>query len=444
VSDSRATGDVTGVREVGGLVGAFFESTVRGSRATGDVAGGDRVGGLVGGADRGTVSRSSATGTVRGEAEVGGLVGRNAGTAVRASFATGVVSGTGGRSGGLVGNNEGGSVLDSYATGRVLGPAEVGGLVGRNAGLVNDSYATAGVTGFAEPPTAPDRVGGLVGANAGRLYRVYAAGPVRVSGDASGTDVGGLVGANAGGGVVDGYWDVEATGRRGSAGGRGLTTAWMTGATPLSTMPGLSIGPEGRWRPREGYPGLAWEEVPPFLLVEVTGTTGSVEEGGTVRVDAVVSNYGEAQARDTVRLTLVDAAGVAWERDERFARVDVGQRDAVALSWTTRVGDRGRYAATVSTANDTAAASVIVLAGPGRNPFPDRVPGVDGRAPTDPDGDGLYEDVDGDGVADLDDVFDLAFADHAAVNDRSAWRRALDFDGSGVVDLDDAFELAFL
>jgi PKD repeat protein len=68
---------------------------------------------------------------------------------------------------------------------------------------------------------------------------------------------------------------------------------------------------------------------------------------------------------------------------------------------------------------------------------------VDGRAPTDPDGDGLYEDVDGDGVADLDDVFDLAFADHAAVNAVPARREALDFDGSGVVDLDDAFELAF-
>jgi hypothetical protein len=301
------------------------------------------------------------------------------------------------------------------------------------------------VTGFAEPPTAPDRVGGLVGLNdAGRVYRAYAAGLVRVSGDEDGTGVGGLVGANVGGEVADAYWDVETSGLTTSAGGTGLTTAWMTGATPLATMPGLSIALEGRWRLREGYPGLALEDVPPFLVVEVTGTTSPVEEGETVRVDAVASNYGGAQARDTVRLTLSDADGIVRERDERFARVDVGQRDGVSLSWTTRVGDRGRYVATVSTANDSAAASVRVQPGPGRSPFPDRVPGVAGRTPADPDGDGLYEDVNGDGVADLDDVFDLAFADHAAINDRAGWRRALDFDGSGAVDVDDAFELAFL
>jgi hypothetical protein len=366
---------------------------------------------------------------------------------VGTSFATGLVSGTGGRAGGLVGNNEGGAVRDSFATGRVVGPAEVGGLVGRNAGLVNDSYATAAVTGFAEPPTAPERVGGLVGLNdAGRVNRAYAAGPVRVPGDGDGVDVGGLVGATVGGEAIDAYWDVETSGLTTSAGGTGLTTAWMTGATPLATMPGLSIALEGRWRLREGYPGLASEDVPPFLVVEVTGTTSPVEEGETVRVDAVVSNYGGAQARDTVVLTLVDAGGSARERDrdERFARVDVGQRDGVELSWTTRVGDRGRYTATVSTANDSAAASVRVQPGPGPSPFPDRVPGVAGRTPADRDGDGLYEDVNGDGTADLDDVFDLAFADHAAINDRAGWRRALDFDGNGVVDVNDAFELAFL
>jgi hypothetical protein len=64
--------------------------------------------------------------------------------------------------------------------------------------------------------------------------------------------------------------------------------------------------------------------------------------------------------------------------------------------------------------------------------------------PNDPDSDGLYEDVDGDGDVDLRDAFVLAF-DYALnsdlLNDEQV--AALDFDGDGAVDLDDVFVLAF-
>jgi minor extracellular protease Epr len=77
------------------------------------------------------------------------------------------------------------------------------------------------------------------------------------------------------------------------------------------------------------------------------------------------------------------------------------------------------------------------------NPFGGSV--VDGTyAPRDPDRDGLYEDVDGDGTADLDDVFALAFD---VVPDAGGFdaeeRAALDFEPDGAVDLDDVFALAF-
>jgi hypothetical protein len=59
--------------------------------------------------------------------------------------------------------------------------------------------------------------------------------------------------------------------------------------------------------------------------------------------------------------------------------------------------------------------------------------------PADPNGDGLYEDVNGDGDVTFDDAVSVAFAGDLT----EAQRSALDFDGDGDVDFDDAVELAF-
>jgi hypothetical protein len=67
----------------------------------------------------------------------------------------------------------------------------------------------------------------------------------------------------------------------------------------------------------------------------------------------------------------------------------------------------------------------------------------DGAAPRDPNCDGAHEDVDGDGAADLDDVFALAFDVLPRVGERPELRLAFDFDGDGTVTLDDVFALAF-
>ncbi len=77
-------------------------------------------------------------------------------------------------------------------------------------------------------------------------------------------------------------------------------------------------------------------------------------------------------------------------------------------------------------------------------PFPNGVPGVASAPPTDPDGDGQFEDVNGDGTANFSDAIDLAFADTGAINSGTqAEIDALDFDGDGDVDFDDAIERAF-
>jgi len=61
--------------------------------------------------------------------------------------------------------------------------------------------------------------------------------------------------------------------------------------------------------------------------------------------------------------------------------------------------------------------------------------------PLDPDDDGLFEDIDGDGEVDFTDAISLAFVDYDALS--AEQQAALDFDGDGEVTFADAIELAF-
>ena len=111
ISNSFAVGDVSGNDAVGGLVGRSTGSTVQNSLATGDVvftkASAFReyhLGGLVGNVGGSTVvSESFATGNVSGGDYTGGLVGAAVGGKVADTYATGTV---GSRvAGGLIGHN---------------------------------------------------------------------------------------------------------------------------------------------------------------------------------------------------------------------------------------------------------------------------------------------------------------------------------------------------
>jgi len=99
---------------VGGLAGInATDHTITNSYATGEVSGGTNVGGLVGKnngynygsgtINQGKIANSYATGKVTGVTNVGGLVGENLGD-IKTSYAIGEVS-TGTNVGGLVGNN---------------------------------------------------------------------------------------------------------------------------------------------------------------------------------------------------------------------------------------------------------------------------------------------------------------------------------------------------
>ena len=223
ITDSYATGSVSGDNHVGGLVGDNSSGgAISASYATGSASGDNHVGGLVGYNSGGAISASYATGSASGIDDVGGLVGENSGV-ITASYATGSVSGRDNYVGGLVGDNSGGAAITaSYATGSVSGGnSSVGGLVGYNSGgaAITASYATGSVSGNSS-------VGGLVGYNSGgAITASYATGSV--SGNSS---VGGLVGYNSGGGAItDSYWNTDIFGA--GTDGVGRTTAQLQSPT---------------------------------------------------------------------------------------------------------------------------------------------------------------------------------------------------------------------
>ena len=121
VDSVYSTGSVTGAGDVGGLMGYMNSGgTMQRSYSTASVTGsGDDIGGLVGN-NIGTLTASYATGAVTGVDYVGGLVGANSRAlnssdsgSIIASYATGEVSGTDSNVGGLVGVNAG-TITNSY------------------------------------------------------------------------------------------------------------------------------------------------------------------------------------------------------------------------------------------------------------------------------------------------------------------------------------------
>jgi filamentous hemagglutinin family protein len=212
---SHTTGLVKGVNYVGGLVGqssgnvgeaagAFTTAnpTYTTFASSNVEASGSYVGGLLGRADGGSVVNVAASGTVTGYSTVvsgftsygyassytGGLIGES-NLGVSYSKYTGVLVKGGHRTGGLVGNNNN-YIGYSFASAGAANSSAVmsnsswtGGLAGYSGNNIDNSYATATVTGGA------DRTGGLVG------YAQNTVTNSRASGDVVGGEMtGGLIG----------------------------------------------------------------------------------------------------------------------------------------------------------------------------------------------------------------------------------------------------------
>ncbi|MDO8977784.1 MAG: GLUG motif-containing protein [Afipia sp.] len=332
VSNSYATGAVTASHAAGGLIGENTDGAVTNSYAIGTVTGTvSMTGGLIGNNNgTSTVSNSFATGVVTGVQGTGGLVGLNI-AAVQNSYATGSVTGTTNNTGGLIGRNEGlvdasyatgtvrgnerngglvgynwrGTVQNSYATGSVFGNVNTGGLVGQNSqsSKVRNSYATGAVTGG-------DSNGGLIGLNASlsTVETSYATG--RVVGVITS---GGLVGYNTAATISTSYWNSESSGQATGIGfddnnqqGNviGRTTAQLQGALPA----GFNATD---WRTGPGlYPYLSWQAVP---VIPVSPTPPATDDApNTVpRGDAnpgVNASFGPQASRTTMSFQ-IDQSG---------------------------------------------------------------------------------------------------------------------------------------
>ncbi len=209
VASASANSSVTNVQVTGSSIAATYDTYPDSTYA----------GGLIGytlgaGSDSYSVTNSSFAGTVSGVHNVGGLLGYGLSVAVRNSHAAATTTGTQ-NVGGLVGYTIGSAIDRSYATGSATAVSQrAGGLIGLSEGdTINDSYARGDAT-------TQDLyyAGGLIGAmNDSDLSRVYSAGVVSGYGI-----IGGLIGYNVGTSTItdsfsasyvlpqDGGWDARA------------------------------------------------------------------------------------------------------------------------------------------------------------------------------------------------------------------------------------------
>ncbi len=198
-SDVTTVGSDPASQDIGGLLGSLAGGAITDSSATGNVSGAYRVGGLVGYANGGSITDSFATGNVGSSFDrIGGLVGYNTATILRC-HATGAVTGVNNQNGGLVGlSAAGASITSSYATGAVSGEDCTGGLIGENVGDVTLCYATGAAT------SGYSAAGGLIGyMTSGAVDECWASGNASTAG--GGLAAGGFIGQMDAGMIANCY-----------------------------------------------------------------------------------------------------------------------------------------------------------------------------------------------------------------------------------------------
>ena len=187
----RVTGEIAGINQVGGLVGALWDGSLLECRAEALVTGEENVGGMVGGGPGGSLVRCDVQAQVNGETNIGGLIGEQGGGLVIECRTAGNVIG-GDNVGGLIGESDEDLILRSSAHCDVTAERTAGGLVGYAywgfSQVIADCYVQGSVTG--------SLIGGLAGVDChNQLLNCYAAFeifPVQLEGEE--LFVGGLFG----------------------------------------------------------------------------------------------------------------------------------------------------------------------------------------------------------------------------------------------------------
>ncbi|APH38565.1 GLUG motif-containing protein [Methanohalophilus halophilus] len=237
VRQSNATGNVTGYRYVGGLIGQNSDDLITESSARGDVHGQTYVGGLVGYNHLGTIERCDAAGEVFQELlvvpgplrtesltdnevtySIAGFSDRENGLQSPENTVLREKIYYPGTTGGLAGMNKGGQIIDSHATGDVVINTDrnvilqgIGGFAGYNEdGTINNSYSTGNIVFARSYQQIPIMgLGGFVGFNDnGKIQDSHSTGDIINENNLNGTLIfymGGLVGVHDGGYINDSY-----------------------------------------------------------------------------------------------------------------------------------------------------------------------------------------------------------------------------------------------
>ncbi|PSP43208.1 hypothetical protein BRC66_00035, partial [Halobacteriales archaeon QH_2_66_30] len=167
----------------------------------------------------------------------------------------------------------------------------------------------------------------------------------------------------------------------------------------------------------------------PSFAVDAPEANAPVTAGEQLQVEATVENTGW-NGTQRVRL-LVNGT----ERDATELALDGGESRTVTLSWDTDEGDAGTHDLVV--ASGTANATVTARVTPANGERPPPV--VGGEPPRDLTGDGVYEDIDGNGEFTVGDVQQFfQHRDSEAVRDNAEF---FDLTGDGQVSVGDVQRL---
>jgi len=178
-----------------------------------------------------------------------------------------------------------------------------------------------------------------------------------------------------------------------------------------------------------GTDGATFEVLPIQFLVDTVNASEKVAVGDTVTVAATVSSDGAVESTQSVEL-LFDVDGDGAAESVETKQVTIGPSGQTQVSFDVQVpadADFGDRSYSVETVADSAG-GVVEFTPPDVN--------GDGNLPSDADGDGLYEDVNGDGDLNTGDAQALFSNRESAVI--QSYLDAYDFNGDGVVNVGDA------
>jgi len=166
ITNCYTTGNVSGKRNIGGLVGAqFYNGIITNSYTSGNISATDsHAGGIVGWQYEGKITNSYATGNITATIDnAGGIVGLQHYGSIANSYATGNIKSSN-CAGGLLGIQYYGSISNSYAIGNVISSNNTGGLVGCQwqSGSITDCYRyqSAAINGEIHTENTPSGIHG--------------------------------------------------------------------------------------------------------------------------------------------------------------------------------------------------------------------------------------------------------------------------------------------